>query len=57
VPGEVIAAQADLDWGSRNRRTFEQIKSRLDAWSQYDNSVDGRRPALVDSGCRKEDQR
>ena len=41
MPAEVIAAQADPDWGSRNRRTFEQIKPHLDAWLQYDNSVDG----------------
>ena len=41
VPAEVIAAQADPDCGSRNRRTFEQIKPHLDAWLQYDNSVDG----------------
>jgi predicted kinase len=54
VPAEVIAAQADPDWGSRNRRTFEEIKPRLDAWLLCDNSVDGRDPVLVDSGGREE---
>jgi predicted kinase len=57
VPAEVIAAQADPDWGSYNRRTFEQIKPHLDAWSQYDNSIDSLRPALVDSGREEEGQR
>jgi predicted kinase len=57
VPAEVIAAQADPDWGSRNRRTFEQIKPHLDAWLLCDNSVDGRDPLLVDSGGREEGKR
>jgi predicted kinase len=57
VPPEVIGAQADPDWGSRNRRTFEQIKPRLDAWLQCDNSVDGRNPLLVDSSGKEEDRR
>jgi predicted kinase len=57
VPAEVIAAQADPDWGCSNRRTFEQIKPRLDAWLLCDNSVDGRDPLLVDSGGREEDTR
>jgi predicted kinase len=57
VPAEVIAAQADPDWGSRNRKTFEQVKPQLDAWLQCDNSVDGRSPVLVDSGSRDEDER
>jgi predicted kinase len=57
VPAEVIAAQADPDWGSCNRRTFEEIKPHLDAWLHCDNSVDGRRPLLVESGGRDEDQR
>ena len=57
VPAEVIGSQADPDWGSRNRRTFEQVKPELDAWLQFDNSVDGRAPVLVDSGGREEDKR
>lgn len=52
VPAEVIAAQADPDWGSRNRKTFEEVKPQLDAWLHCDNSVDGRRPVLVDSASR-----
>jgi predicted ABC-type ATPase len=56
VPAEVIAAQADPDYGSRNLRTFEQIKPHLDAWLQYDNSVDGQHPVLVDSNGRERDE-
>jgi predicted kinase len=55
VAAEVVAYQADPDWGSRNRRTFEQIKPQLDAWTQYDNAVDGRAPLLVADGGREED--
>lgn len=46
VPAEVIRSQRDLDWSSQNRKTFEQLKSKFDAWSVYDNSVDGRDPVL-----------
>jgi hypothetical protein len=49
VPVEVVMAQADSDWGSRNRKTFEGIKDRFDKWCRYDNSVDGRPATLVDS--------
>jgi predicted ABC-type ATPase len=47
VPPEVIRAQADDDWGSKNRKTFEAIRHRFDQWSCYDNSVDGRPPVLA----------
>jgi predicted kinase len=57
VPAEVIGSQADPDWGSRNRRTFEQVKPQLDVWLLCDNSVDGRAPVLVDSSGREEDKR
>jgi predicted kinase len=57
VPEEVISSQADPEWGSLNRKTFEQVKPKLDAWLLFDNSVDGRAPALLDSGGREEDQR
>jgi predicted kinase len=57
VPADVTAAQADPDWGSCNRRTFEEIKPRLDAWARYDNSVDGRAPILVDSSSTDEEKR
>jgi predicted kinase len=49
VPPEAITAQADPDWGSNNRRAFEELKPRFDRWSQYDNSVDGRRPVLMET--------
>jgi hypothetical protein len=57
VPAEVIRSQADPEWSSRNRRTFEQVKSLLDAWFLCDNSADGHSPALVDSGGREEGRR
>jgi predicted ABC-type ATPase len=50
VPPEVIRAQADEDWGSKNRKTFEAVRHRFDQWSRYDNSVDGRAPVLVEDG-------
>lgn len=54
VPPEVIRGQADEEWGSKNRRTFESMKGRLDSWTLYDNSVDGRPPILVDSSAHME---
>jgi predicted kinase len=57
LPAEVIGSRADPEWGSCNRKTFEQVKPQLDAWLQFDNSVDGRAPMLVDSGGREEEQR
>lgn len=49
VSPDVIVAQSHRDWGSQNRLHFERLKDRLDAWSVYDNSVDGRDPVLVQS--------
>jgi len=49
VPPEVIRKQANPDWGSRNRRTFESIKNEFKNWSLYDNSRDGRSAVLADS--------
>ncbi|MGH3404428.1 MAG: zeta toxin family protein [Streptosporangiaceae bacterium] len=49
VPEEITRAQADEDWGSQNRRAFEEVKHRFDHWSRYDNSVDRRSPLLVES--------
>jgi predicted kinase len=57
VPTEMITRMADSDWGSRNRRTFEQVKPLLDSWWRYDNSVDHRAAVLADSGGREEDER
>lgn len=47
VPAELIQAQADPDWGSKNRKTFEEVSHLFDRWSRYDNSVDGRSPVLA----------
>ena len=49
VPPEVISRQEDVEWGSKNKKTFEAVKERLNDWSVYDNSVDGRRSVLVES--------
>jgi predicted kinase len=57
VPAEVITAQADPEWGSRNRRTLEEVKPLLDAWAVIDNSADGRAPVLTESGGKEEEQR
>jgi predicted kinase len=49
VPAELIQAQADPDWGSKNRKTFEEVSHLFDHWSRYDNSVDGRPPVLAET--------
>jgi len=49
VAEEVIRAQADSAWGSRNRANFEALKLRFDSWSIYDNS--GQEPVLVARGA------
>jgi predicted ABC-type ATPase len=46
VPPEVIRAQTDPEWGSINRRIFEQVKSRFTDWAVYDNN--GAAPQLVE---------
>ena len=53
VPSEVIRSQVDQVWGSQNRKTFELLKYKFDAWTRYDNSVDGRRAFLVDHMMRE----
>jgi predicted kinase len=50
VPPEVIHGQSDDSWGSINSKTFEELKSRFNEWSRYDNSVDGRPPVLAELG-------
>lgn len=45
VPEELIRAQADPVWGSRNRANFELIKEKFDSWWLYDNS--GEAPVLA----------
>jgi hypothetical protein len=52
VPSEVIHRQADSEWGSQNRKTYEAMKGKFTSWSIYDNSVGGRSPALIDSSDR-----
>ncbi|MGH3275083.1 MAG: zeta toxin family protein [Streptosporangiaceae bacterium] len=56
VPAEVIRVQADEDWGSLNRKTFEAVRHQFDRWSRYDNSVDGRPPVLADSSQPDDDR-
>jgi len=51
VPDDVTRAQADPDWGSRNRRTFEEAKHHFDRWYRFDNS--GSTPVLVEVGRRE----
>ena len=48
VPPDIIRSQADPEYGSINRRAFETLKDRFTAWARYDNSVDGRRPVLIE---------
>jgi Zeta toxin len=48
VPPEVTTAQADPQWGSRNRRTFEDLKPCFDQWTRFDNSVDGANAILAE---------
>lgn len=57
VPEEVTRAQADDEWGSRNRRTFEELKQSFDSWSVYDNSVNDRDPLLVESSAESRPER
>lgn len=55
VPSDVVRENVDARWGSKNRRTFEEVKHQFDSgWSVFDNSVDGRPPRLVlDDGRRR----
>jgi hypothetical protein len=52
VPADLIKAQSDETWGSLNRRNFESVKDGFDAWSRYDNAVDGRPAVLVEASER-----
>jgi predicted kinase len=53
VPAEMIRAQADPEWGSRNRKTFEELRHHFDSWCRFDNS--GTAPVLIEAGQREED--
>ncbi len=50
VTPESVRSQADPDYGSANRRYFEEVKPELDRWRTFDNSVDGRPAVLVEDG-------
>jgi hypothetical protein len=52
VPPEAIISKADDEWGSKNRRTLEELKPDFNRWEQWDNSVDWRDPRLVDTSAR-----
>lgn len=56
IPPEVILRQADDEWGSGNRKTFEAIKELADSWELQDNSVDDRPATLVDRGKHEENK-
>jgi len=47
VPPEAITSQADPEWGSKNRRAFEELKPSFRQWSRYENSAD--HPELVET--------
>jgi predicted ABC-type ATPase len=49
VPAEVIQAQQDTQFGSVNRRAFEELKGQFDDWAIYDNSVEGRPAVLLEA--------
>jgi predicted ABC-type ATPase len=49
VPPEVTRAQFDEQWGSQNRKSFEEVKHRFESWSRFDNGVDDRAPLLVET--------
>jgi len=53
VAAEMIRAQADPEWGSHNRKTFEEVKHQFDAWRRFDNS--GSVPVLAETGYREEE--
>jgi Zeta toxin len=57
VPPEVIRAQADEDWGSQNRKTFEAVRHRFDQWSRYDNSVDFLPAVLAETSLLDENRK
>jgi predicted ABC-type ATPase len=52
IPAEIIKARAYSDWGSRNRKTFEEVKEHFDRWYLFDNS--GPDPVLVQANRGKE---
>jgi predicted kinase len=55
IPPEIITAQTDAQWGSKNRKTFEDIKYRFDSWTRFDNGVDGCDPVRVEASSHYDD--
>jgi predicted ABC-type ATPase len=55
VPAGVIERQADPEWGSVNRKNFEVVKHRFDAWARYENS--GAAPVLAEATKTAEERR
>jgi predicted ABC-type ATPase len=49
IPPGLILANANPEYGSVNRLTFEQIKQDLHSWRVFDNSVDGRDAILAEA--------
>jgi len=52
VTPAITRRQADPEFGSINRRVFEEVKDQFDKRSVYDNSRDGGVPVLVAHGRR-----
>jgi adenylate kinase len=57
IPDTAVSSQADGEWGSTNRKHFEQLKPHLDGWRLYDNSVDGRAPLLTAASAEDDRER
>jgi hypothetical protein len=54
IPPEVILRQADEEWGSGNRKSFEALKGIVNNWEIQDNSVDDCSATLVDRSKAEE---
>ena len=48
IPPDVIRSQEDLEWGSKNRKTFETVKIHVNNWTRLDNNIDHRPAVMVD---------
>lgn len=57
IPPDVILRQMDPEWDSRNRQSFESVKTKVDNWEIRDNSVDDSPAVLVESSKSAEDRR
>lgn len=57
IPPDVILRQMNPEWGSRNRKSFESVKLKVDNWEVRDNSVDDSPAVLVESSRSAEDRR